>query len=254
MRRSVALIALLALAGCGSAAKRSATVQRGQAPLVIDQSTAAAKRAAAAKPDAAQPKVAKHRKRIPHVPAPGSRALRPKHHATATSRIAPGAPSDAEVARELAKAMGYKSGQASAHTVIDRGILQPNGLVSAPPSAPYAVQAIITAGNEVAHLPYVYGGGHGTWIDNAYDCSGSVSFALANAGFLGTQEDSSQLAKFGAPGPGHWVTIYANAQHAYMVVAGIRFDTSGRDGPRGSRWQAAMRSNAGFTVRHPPGL
>jgi hypothetical protein len=253
MRRSVALIALLALAGCGSAGKQAATapkrVQRGLAPLSNARSQTTAARPAKAKP--------RHhkRKRIPHVPAPGSRALRPHTHAaTATSRIAPGAPSDAEVTRELAKAMGYKSGEASAHTVINRAILQPDGLVSPPPSAPYTVQAIITAGNEVAHLPYVYGGGHGTWIDSAYDCSGSVSFALANAGFLTTQEDSSELAKFGKPGAGRWVTIYANAQHAYMVVAGIRFDTSGRDGPRGSRWQAAMRSNAGFTVRHPAGL
>jgi hypothetical protein len=195
-------------------------------------------------------------KRIPHVPAPRSKALRPhvRHVATKTSAIAPGAPSDAEVERELAKAMGYKPGQASARTVEDRAILEPDGLVVPPPSAPYAVQAVIAGGNEVSHLPYVYGGGHGTWIDTAYDCSGSVSFALANAGFLSTQEDSTALSHFGAPGPGKWVTIYANAQHAYMVVAGIRFDTSGRAGPLGSRWQAAMRSGAGFTVRHPSNL
>jgi hypothetical protein len=238
-----ALACALALSACGGAGRSATATHRAAAPkLVVRAPRPAHKRKA---------------RRIPHVPAPRSAALRPRHAhhaATKTTAIAPGAPSDAEVEKELAKAMGYKAGQASARTVEDRGILQPNGLVVAPPSAPYAVQAIVTAGNEVAHLPYVYGGGHGTWIDTAYDCSGSVSFALANAGFLSTQEDSSQLEHFGAPGPGKWVTIYANAQHAYMVVAGLRFDTSGRDGPRGSRWQAAMRSGAGFVVRHPPGL
>ncbi|MCW3067194.1 MAG: hypothetical protein JWN32_4366, partial [Solirubrobacterales bacterium] len=244
---AVAAAALVA-GGCGSSAHRSTTASHpATAP---DQRALAAKSKPAPKP---KPKA----RRIPTVPAPRSRALRPRRHtaaATGTSNIAPGAPSDAEVARELARAMGYSGGKVSPSTVRDRGILQPDGLVVPPPSAPYAVQAIVTAGNEVARLPYVYGGGHGTWIDSAYDCSGSVSFALANAGFLTTQEDSSQLARFGAPGPGRWVTIYANAGHAYMVVAGIRFDTSGRSGPRGSRWQAAMRTNAGFTVRHPPGL
>jgi hypothetical protein len=253
VRRAVpfAAVAMLAV-GCGSAAHRSTTASHA---AVAAKPAAAGKPPAATKPAAAR----KTPRRIPTVPAPRSRALRPSRHRrsapVATSQIAPGAPSDAEVARELAKAMGYKAGAApSAQKVESRGILQPTGLVAAPPSAPYAVQAIVTAGNEVAHLPYVYGGGHGTWIDSAYDCSGSVSFALANAGFLTTQEDSSELARFGSPGPGRWVTIYANARHAYMVVVGIRFDTSGRSGPRGSRWQAAMRTNVGFTARHPPGL
>jgi hypothetical protein len=244
----LAAVVALAAAGCGSAARHSTTAERAAVAKPAHRAVAVAK----------TPK-AKPKPRIPTVPAPRSRALRPHRRPAAkvtvtTSKIAPGAPSDAEVARELARAMGYKGGTVSRQTVQDHGILQPDGLVTAPPSAPYAVQAIVTAGNEVAHLPYVYGGGHGTWIDSAYDCSGSVSFALANAGFLSTQEDSGQLARFGKPGPGRWVTIYANGGHAYMVVAGIRFDTSGRSGPRGSRWQAAMRSNAGFTVRHPPGL
>jgi hypothetical protein len=247
-----ALVAVIAVAGlvaigCGGA-ERSATAPSHAAAAKPNALAPRPAKRQAAKPHAAKPK-------IPKVPAPRSRALRPKSHPKEkTSAIAPGAPSDAEVARELAKAMGYKPGTASARTVEDRGLLQPDGRVKAPPSAPYAVQAIVSAGNEVANLPYVYGGGHGTWVDSAYDCSGSVSFALANAGFLTTQEDSSALARFGAPGRGRWVTIYANAQHAYMVVAGIRFDTSGRSGPRGSRWQAAMRTNAGFTARHPPGL
>ena len=112
--------------------------------------------------------------------------------------------------------------------------------------------------NEVARKPYVYGGGHGrfaneTWIDSAYDCSGSVSFALATAGLADAPMDSGTLARWGRPGPGRWVTIYANAGHAFMTVAGLRFDTSGRR-ETGSRWQTAGRGTAGFTVRHPPGL
>lgn len=175
--------------------------------------------------------------------------------AAKTTAIAEGAPSDAEVRRELAQAMGYKGGKgASTHDLVNKALLGPDGLVTSPPSAPLAVQAIITGGNQVARLPYVYGGGHGHWEDSAYDCSGSLSFALASAGFLKTQLDSSALAHWGAPGPGKWVTIYANASHAWMVVAGIRFDTSGRTGQRGSRWQPEMRSTAGFTVRHPKGL
>jgi hypothetical protein len=120
------------------------------------------------------------------------------------------------------------------------------------------VAAIINAANSVARKPYVYGGGHGrladeTFVDSAYDCSGSVSFALAAAGLVDSPMDSSALARFGKAGRGRWVTIYANAGHAFMTVAGLRFDTSGRDAS-GSRWQADSRSVAGFTVRHPVGL
>src|SRR5206468_3121280 len=111
----------------------------------------------------------------------------------------------------------------------------------------------VAAANQVARLPYVYGGGHGRggaeglWVDSAYDCSGSVSFALANAGYLDSPLDSTGLAHFGKPGRGKWVTIYANAGHAFMVVGGARFDTVGLR-QSGSRWQPAYRSISGFTV------
>lgn len=119
--------------------------------------------------------------------------------------------------------------------------------------------ALMHAANDVARKPYVYGGGHGrnvgeVWADSAYDCSGSVSYALAAAGYLRGPETSGTLMSFGKSGPGRWVTIYANAGHAFMVVAGLRFDTSGRQ-ITGTRWQdARARSYAGFTVRHPVGL
>jgi hypothetical protein len=100
----------------------------------------------------------------------------------------------------------------------------------------------------------VWGGGHGAWQDRGYDCSGSVSYALAAGGMLGWSETSGQLMSWGAPGPGRWLTIYANDGHVFMYVAGLRFDTSGRAGDHASRWQLAPRTANGFAARHYPGL
>ena len=108
-------------------------------------------------------------------------------------------------------------------------------------------------GNEIATKPYRYGGGHGRWRDSGYDCSGSVSFALHGAGLLDTPLDSTGFMSWGVPGKGQWVTNYANSGHSYMIVAGLRFDTSGR-AEDGSRWHTDMRSARGYTVRHPAGL
>jgi cell wall-associated NlpC family hydrolase len=188
------------------------------------------------------------------VKVPAKAAPRPA--SSAGSDISPGAPSDAEIRAQLRELYGGAAGSdpASARTVALSG-----GLAAAPPDAPAKVQAIVSAANQVARLPYVYGGGHGAdkgegiWVDNAYDCSGSVSFALANAGLLDSPMDSSSLARWGRPGRGRWVTIYANAGHAFMEVGGARFDTVGLK-QSGSRWQPAYRSISGFTVRHPPGL
>lgn len=168
-----------------------------------------------------------------------------------------GAPSDAQVARDLQAAFGGKSGK-SARALTNSAGLDRHGLATVPPGAPATVAAIINAGNSVATRPYRYGGGHGggpegIFVDNAYDCSGSVSYALASAGFVDSPMDSTALSRFGKSGPGRWVTIFANGGHAWMIVAGLRFDTSGRQ-EGGSRWQTASRSTAGFTVRHPVGL
>jgi hypothetical protein len=115
------------------------------------------------------------------------------------------------------------------------------------------VKQIIEAGNVIARSPYKWGGGHGKWLDNGYDCSGSVSFALAAAGLLDGPLASGPLMGWGKPGKGEWVTIYSNPGHVFMEVAGIRFDTSGQR-VTGSRWQNDMRSTAGFVARHPAGL
>lgn len=128
-----------------------------------------------------------------------------------------------------------------------------DGYATAPASAPPAVQAVIAAGNKIAKTPYIYGGGHGKWEDAGYDCSGSVSYALHGAGLLDASMASGGFMNWGDRGPGQWITIYAHGGHMYMVVAGLRFDTSGRS-RAGTRWQADSRSTSGYSVRHPPGL
>ncbi len=128
-----------------------------------------------------------------------------------------------------------------------------DGLATAPALAPPVVQEVIAAGNKIARMPYIYGGGHGKWEDAGYDCSGSVSYALHGAGLLEQSMPSGGFTNWGQSGPGQWITIYANGGHMYMVVAGLRFDTSGRT-RAGTRWQADMRSTSGYSVRHPPGL
>jgi peptidoglycan hydrolase-like protein with peptidoglycan-binding domain len=128
-----------------------------------------------------------------------------------------------------------------------------DGLAVAPSSAPEEVKAIIEAGNEIATKPYKYGGGHGRWNDTGYDCSGSMSYALHGAGLLDTPLDSTGFMTWGERGRGEWVTTYANAGHSYMIVAGLRFDTSARR-QTGNRWSDEMRSPRGYTRRHPEGL
>jgi cell wall-associated NlpC family hydrolase len=134
--------------------------------------------------------------------------------------------------------------------------LTPGGLAVAPVDAPPAVQAIISAGNEIARLPYIWGGGHATYEDTGYDCSGSISFVFAAAGLLDHTVTSGELENWGAPGPGRWITVFANAGHTFMYVAGLRFDTVAL-AETGSRWSdrpADEGDLASFSVRHPPGL
>jgi cell wall-associated NlpC family hydrolase len=132
-----------------------------------------------------------------------------------------------------------------------------NGLAAAPMSVPAAVQEIIWAGNQIVGLPYIFGGGHGSFISPGYDCSGTVSFALHGGDLLSTPEDSSEFMHWGSHGIGRYVAIFSNAGHAYMTVAGLRLDTSAADDPsnqQGPRWRPLRQENGGYTVRHPLGL
>jgi cell wall-associated NlpC family hydrolase len=131
--------------------------------------------------------------------------------------------------------------------------IDPGGMAQAPANAPAAVKQVIAAGNAIAGLPYLYGGGHGSFHANAYDCSGSVSYALAAAGLVSSPLDSTAFESWGESGPGRWITVYANAGHAFMVVAGWRFDTVALSAD-GTRWTRTMTSTAGFVARHPAGL
>lgn len=132
-----------------------------------------------------------------------------------------------------------------------------NGLAAAPLSAPASVQEVVWAGNQIIGLPYIFGGGHASFVSPGYDCSGTVSFALHGANLLQTPEDSSEFEVWGSHGVGRWVTIFSNPGHAYMTVAGLRLDTSAADDPtnqQGPRWRPLRQGNEGFTVRHPLGL
>ncbi|MFL5869549.1 MAG: murein hydrolase activator EnvC family protein [Solirubrobacterales bacterium] len=127
--------------------------------------------------------------------------------------------------------------------------LNSDGTATAPADAPQAVKDAIAAANAITNTPYVWGGGHGSFESSGYDCSGSVSFALHGGGFLSSPLDSTGLMTWGDAGPGNWITVYANPGHAYMVVAGLRFDTSGAP----PRWQTEPRDPAGYVARHPAG-
>jgi peptidoglycan hydrolase CwlO-like protein len=122
---------------------------------------------------------------------------------------------------------------------------------SVPSAAPAAVAAAIEAANSIATTPYIWGGGHGSFSSSGYDCSGAVSFALNGGGFLSSPLDSTGLETWGEPGPGQWITVYANAGHAWMTIAGLAFDTSGGAGPR---WHPSpVSSTSGYIARHPSG-
>jgi hypothetical protein len=174
--------------------------------------------------------------------------------ATAGVSVGPAAPSlpqplsVADIRRQLAQ-----SGMSGSTT---QATLAPDGLAVAPVGAPAAVQAVIAAGNQIARLPYRYGGGHMTFQDTAYDCSGSISYVFAAAHLLDRTVVSGDLEHWADAGPGKWITVFANAGHTFMYVAGLRFDTVAL-AETGSRWSDRAADEPDlktFSVRHPPGL
>jgi hypothetical protein len=129
-----------------------------------------------------------------------------------------------------------------------------NGMLVPPKSAPLQVKQVIAAANRIRTKPYIWGGGHARWWDRGYDCSGSVSFALHGGEFLESPMPSGPMAKWGLPGEGRWITVYTNPGHAYAVIAGYRWDTSGDSTGTGPRWHEDLRDNVGFVARHPAGF
>jgi hypothetical protein len=132
------------------------------------------------------------------------------------------------------------------------------GKASIPAGAPYSVARAIKAANKIHRRTYIWGGGHRSFKARGYDCSGAVSYVLHAAGLLSSPLVSGQLAWWGTPGPGTWITVYANRVHTYMVIAGLRYDTSPRgewiDQGRGPRWRFTLRTPTGFAIRHWDGL
>jgi cell wall-associated NlpC family hydrolase len=185
-----------------------------------------------------------------------------KHAAAATpneAAVAAGAPSDAEVRSELRQMQALersaKQSRAQALKPVAGGrSIGGSGALAIPANVPEVIQKVIAGGNEIADFPYVFGGGHASFVDNAYDCSGSVSYALAAGGLLSAPLTSGELENWGAPGPGRYITVLANAGHTFMYVNGVMFNTSGRSGVYASRWQVGSVDNSGFVARHWPGL
>ena len=237
-----AIAVLVALATSGSGDRHSATAATAAtaAPVQPDVPEAVAA------PQESEPlaPLPKARPRVVQALGPGE--LPPE---ASTTNSAP--PSDDEVRTELTAFRKHLQGFSGPTGPVPK--ILPDGTAVAPAKAPAVVKAVIAAANEIATKPYKWGGGHGAWRDSGYDCSGSVSFALAGAGLLDAPLNSTGFMTYGAPGPGRWITLYTNDGHMFMVVAGLRFDTSGANG--GTRWQPLEgRAQGAYEVRHPPGL
>jgi hypothetical protein len=171
----------------------------------------------------------------------------------AAAAVSPGAPSLAQVKRQLTEERQLQKAERGARR--GPGAIDPiNGAFAPATVVPLAISKVIAGGNAIADFPYVYGGGHASFVDRAYDCSGSVSYALAAASLIGAPETSGQLEHWGKPGPGRWLTLFANAGHTFMIVDGVWFDTAGRAGPHSTRWLRPTPSLRGYVVRHYPGL
>jgi hypothetical protein len=236
MRRARPLLAILAVvcAGCGSQAQQSPPTASPAAETVA-------------------PTLHAHPQAVEPVAGAGAHT---SSNPTAPAAVSVG-PAGGSLAEPISLATVRKQLAASGLSANpNQATLTPDGLAIPPINAPPAVQAVIAAGNEIAHLPYRYGGGHTTYEDTAYDCSGSISFVFGAAGLLNSTVVSGELEDWGAAGPGKWITVFANAGHTFMYVAGLRFDTVAL-AEGGSRWSSRPADEPDlktFAVRHPIGL
>ena len=234
----VAALSALVLVGCGSSAQQPSSPPAGAAPSA-PASTASALHG--------------HPQAIEPVAGSAPRATASSAGAAVVSVGPTSGPLPQPVSNAVVRQQLAESGQSAS---ANQATLTSNGLAIAPIDAPPVVQEIINAGNEIAHLPYRFGGGHGTFEDTAYDCSGSLSFVFAAAGLLDTTVTSGQLMTWGKAGPGKWITVFAAPGHTFMYVAGLRFDTVAL-AQTGSRWSNTPADEpdlSSFVIRHPPGL
>jgi cell wall-associated NlpC family hydrolase len=285
--RTFALFVALLAAGLGALALAGG--ERAGNPLLgaeLAAATAAAPpvAAAAANPPASEPPVSHERPPRPRhldvaTPAQEAQAAkaqaaklgpRPGQVSTAPQAVAPAAgdpsrptilpPASAGTNGSYKPPPAYQREETTPHLMADlknqeqegQAILI-NGIALAPPNAPKAVKAAISAANEIVNRPYVWGGGHASWYSAGYDCSGAVSYALGGAGLLSAPLASTALESWGEAGPGNWITVYANAGHAYAEIAGLRWDTVGDAAGSGPRWHLEPAYPQGFVERHPPG-
>jgi peptidoglycan hydrolase-like protein with peptidoglycan-binding domain len=163
---------------------------------------------------------------------------------------------DVEAEGEGTGGNGYSAPEEESNPT-EKATLSADGRTAiAPDGAPQEVKDAIAAANRITDKPYKYGGGHGRFEDSGYDCSGAVSYALHGGGMLNRPLDSTGFMSWGEAGRGDWITVYANSGHAYVVIAGLRFDTSsaGASGGKGPRWRDKARSSSGYTARHPEGF
>ncbi len=219
--------------------------------IVVTAPAALAKKAAARK--AADSGGAAYAPAASTPPAAGSAPAAPA--APAQAPLAPGAAPPANTGGQAYGAVGPVIPQATVAGAVAK--ILPSGYAAAPADAPAAVQQAIFAANQIVGRPYIYGGGHQDFVSPGYDCSGTVSFALHGGNLLATPMDSSEFMRWGVRGAGQWITIYSNAGHVYMTIAGIRLDTSTAGDPSrlaGPRWRPLMRSSRGFRVRSLAGL
>jgi hypothetical protein len=237
MRRAGSALAVLAAvicAGCGSETQTTETATPAAAAVA--------------------PTVHAHPQSVE--PVAGAGAQPRQSSASAPTAVSVGPPSGSLAQPTSLATVRKQLAESGLSANPNQATLTPDGLAIPPINAPPAVQAIIAAGNEIAHLPYRYGGGHTTYEDTAYDCSGSISFVFAAAGLLKSTVVSGQLENWGGSGPGKWITVFANAGHTFMYVAGLRFDTVAL-AETGSRWSSRPADEpdlSTFAVRHPIGL
>jgi cell wall-associated NlpC family hydrolase len=248
---TLALSACGAQAGSGDGSARASASGGGSHgdevdldPAAVAKARAKAGKNAAKAGDGSRPQVVVA---VPPGMASEQQSLRPSRRSQ-INRVK----EDAQIRKDLAEFRKFlgtippASGQ--------RAEVTPEGQAAVPFNAPTPVATVVQAANEIAKTPYRWGGGHGDWRDTGYDCSGSVSFALAAAGLLDGPLTSGAFLQYGAPGRGKWITLWTNPTHIFMEVAGIRYDTGGLHSATRTRWQPTMRPTAGFTPRHPPGL